>query len=199
MVTEEEEETKSSFLLKNILRGLIWFAVIIVIFILAEDYIQTNFKNDIQVIHDKPVLLYMVFFTSEVVFGLIPPEFFMMVWILHGVTIPVYVVNLIILTLLSYVAGVIGYFIGRNFSKTAFYLKIQERYLMQYQGKLKRYGGFLVIVGATTPVPYSATCMLAGSINLDFRYFLLICITRIIRFSIYGWMVWSFPQWFANL
>lgn len=193
---KEQEETRSSFLIKNILRGLAWFAVIITVFILAEDYIQTNFEKDIEAIHDKPVLLYMIFFTSEVVFGLIPPEFFMMVWILHGVTIPVFIVNLVILTIISYIAGIIGYLIGRNLSKTPFYKRIEERYLKEYSGNLKKYGGFLVIVGATTPVPYSATCMLAGSINLDFKYFLLICITRIIRFSVYGWMVWSFPNWF---
>jgi membrane protein DedA with SNARE-associated domain len=191
-----EEETRSKFLIKNIARGLLWFAVIITVFILAEDYIQTTFARDIEAIHDKPVLLYMIFFASEVVFGLIPPEFFMMVWVLHGVTIPVFIVNLAILTLISYVAGIIGYFIGKNFSKTTFYKKMSERYLQRYEGSLKKYGGFMVIVGATTPVPYSATCMLAGSINLDFKYFLLICITRIIRFSIYGWMVWSFPNWF---
>ena len=193
---EEQEETRSSILIKNILRGLVWFAFIITVFILAEDYIQTNFKNDIEAIHDKPVLLYMIFFTSEVVFGLIPPEFFMMVWVLHGITVPGFILNLTILTVLSYVAGVIGYLIGRNLSKTPFYKKIEERYLQEYKGKLKKYGGFLVIVGATTPVPYSATCMLAGSINLDFKYFLLITITRIIRFSVYGWMVWNFPNWF---
>lgn len=193
---EEQEETRSGFLIKNILRGLAWFAVIITVFILAEDYIQTNFSKDIEAIHDKPVLLYMIFFTSEVVFGLIPPEFFMMVWILHGITVPGFILNLTILTLISYVAGIIGYLIGRNLSKTPFYKKIEERYLQEYQGKLKKYGGFLVIVGATTPVPYSATCMLAGSINLDFKYFLLITITRIVRFSVYGWMVWNFPNWF---
>jgi membrane protein YqaA with SNARE-associated domain len=194
---EKEEESKSSFLVKNIIRGLLWFAVIITIFILAEDYIQTNFRKDIEVIHDRPVPLYMIFFASEVIFGLIPPEFFMLVWILHGVSIPQYVINLTILTLISYLAGIIGYFIGKNLSKTHLYNRIYERYLQAYEGKLKKYGGFLVIVGATTPVPYSATCMLAGSINLPFRYFLVICITRIVRFSVYGWMVWKFPVWFS--
>lgn len=194
---EEQEESKSSFLVKNILRGLLWFAVIITIFILAEDYIQTNFKNDIEAIHDRPVLIYMIFFTSEVIFGLVPPEFFMLAWILHGVTIPQYVVNLSILTGISYLAGIIGYFIGKNFSKTPFYIRFHEKYLREYEKQLKRYGGFLVIVGATTPVPYSATCMLAGSVNLPFRYFLFITITRIIRFSVYGWMVWKFPVWFS--
>jgi membrane protein YqaA with SNARE-associated domain len=192
-----EQQTKFSFLFKNLIRGLVWFAVIITAFIYAEEYIQTTFQKDIEAIHNRPVLVYSVFFASEVVFGLIPPEFFMMVWILHKVSVSTFIVNLCILTVLSYIAGIIGYSIGKNFSKSTLYLKISERYLDQYQDQLKRYGGYLVLVGAVTPVPFSATCMLAGSVNLPFKDFLLICISRIIRFFVYGWMVWSFPNWFS--
>jgi membrane protein YqaA with SNARE-associated domain len=191
------EETRSRFLFKNLLRGLVWFAVIITAFIMAEDYIQTTFEKDIEAIHDNPVAVYSVFFVSEVVFGLVPPEFFMMLWILHKVSVLQFAINLAVLTIISYIAGIIGYYIGKFFSKTPFYKKISERYLDQYQDSLKRYGGYLVFVGAVTPVPFSATCMLAGSVNLPFKNFLLICITRIIRFAAYGWMVWSFPNWFS--
>jgi len=194
---QQEPETKSRFLFKNLFRGLVWFAVIITAFIFAEDYIQTNFHKDIEAIHNKPLIVYAVFFSSEVVFGLVPPEFFMMLWKLHGVSVMQFVINLTILTLLSYVAGIIGYYIGKFFSKTPFYKKISEKYLEEYQDSLKRYGGYLVFVGAVTPVPFSATCMLAGSVDLPFKTFLLICITRIIRFAVYGWMVWSFPNWFS--
>ena len=108
-----------------------------------------------------------------------------------------FIINLGILTLISYAAGILGYYLGKTFSKTKLYQeKIREKYLKQYEGKLKTFGGYLVFVGAVTPVPFSATCMLAGSVNLKFSDFLLICITRIIRFAAYGWMVWSFPQWF---
>lgn len=193
------DETRSRFLFRNLLRGLIWFAVIITIFIALEDYLQENFQHSIEAIQDKPVILFSVFFSSEVFFGLVPPEFFMMVWILHKVAISDYIFNLTILTILSYLAGVIGYFIGKNFSKTAFYKRINEKYLEQYDTQLKRYGGYLVFVGAVTPVPFSATCMLAGSIEFSFRDFLLICITRILRFAVYGWMVWSFPSFFSHI
>lgn len=193
---QQEPETKSRFLFRNLFKGLLWFAVIITAFIMAEDYIQTNFQNDIEAIHNEPFIVYSVFFASEVIFGLIPPEFFMMLWILHKITLVGYITNLTLLTALSYIAGIIGYYIGKFFSKTPFYKKISERYLEQYQDSLKRYGGYLVFVGAVTPVPFSATCMLAGSVDLPFKNFLLICITRIIRFAAYGWMVWSFPNWF---
>lgn len=191
------EESRSRFLFKNLIRGLLWFAVIITVFILTEDYIMENFQADINAIQDRPLLTYTVFFISEVVFGLVPPEFFMMVWILHKVTVLQFVINLTILTLISYVAGIIGYYIGKNFSKLEFYKKISDRYLAPYQKQLKLYGGYLVFVGAVTPVPFSATCMLAGSVDLPFKNFLLICITRIVRFAVYGWMVWSFPSWFS--
>lgn len=191
-----KEETKQSFLLKNLLRGLLWFAVIITVFILAEGYIQDNFKEHIDAVAANSVLLYGIYTLSEIIFGILPPEFFMMIWILDNVSIAQYILNLTWLTLISYAAGVLGYFIGYYFTKTALFKKIYERYLKPYEGYLKKYGGFLVVVGAVTPVPYSATCMLAGSVHYPFKTFLLLCITRIIRFSFYGWMVWTFPNWF---
>jgi len=196
-VIMEQQESRSRFLFKNLIRGLIWFAVIITAFILIEDYLQENFQESIEAIHDKPIPLFSIFFASEVLFGFVPPEFFMMVWILHDIPVQNYVINLSILTAFSYIAGIIGYYIGSRFSKTALYRRIHDRYLYQYDTQLKRYGGYLVFVGAVTPLPFSAMCMLAGSIQFNFRDFVLICITRILRFLVYGWMVWSFPNWFA--
>ena len=194
---EPQEETRSSFLLKNLTRGLIWFAFIITVFILMESYIQQNFKSHIDTIRDNPAVLYGIYTLSEIVFGILPPELFMMIWVLDDIDVNGFITNLGILTIISYGAGILGYYIGKNFSKTKLYQeKIREKYLKQYEGKLKTFGGYLVFVGAVTPVPFSATCMLAGSVNLNLRAFLLICITRIIRFAAYGWMVWSFPNWF---
>jgi membrane protein YqaA with SNARE-associated domain len=191
-----KEETKESFLLKNLFRGLLWFAVIITVFILMEGYIQDNFKEHIETVAANTFLLYGTYTLSEIIFGILPPELFMMIWILDNVTISQYILNLTWLTLISYAAGVLGYFIGYYFTKTPLFKKIYEKYLKPYEGYLKKYGGFLVVVGAVTPVPYSATCMLAGSVHYPFKTFLLLCITRIIRFSFYGWMVWTFPSWF---
>jgi membrane protein YqaA with SNARE-associated domain len=194
---KKTEESKSRFLIKNLFRGLLWFAAIIAVFILAEEYIQHKFGNNIDALQDKPLTLYAVFFASEVIFGLIPPEFFMLVWILHKIELLEYVLNLAVLTVISYLAGVIGYFIGRYFSRTYFFQTIRVRYLIEYDRQLKKYGAFLVIVGAVTPLPYSAVCMLAGSVNLPLRQFLLISIFRIIRFAAYGFLVWYFPNWFS--
>ncbi len=195
----EQEETHSSFLFRNLIKGLLWFAVIITAFILMEDYIQANFKSHIDDIRANPGILYGIYTLSEIVFGILPPELFMMIWILDNIDVTGFIINLSILTVISYGAGVLGYYIGNKFSKTEFYQNhIREKYLKQYEKNLKKFGGYLVLVGAVTPVPFSATCMLAGSVNMNFRNFLLICISRIIRFAFYGWMVWTFPNMFNN-
>ncbi len=197
---EEQEETRSSFLFRNLFKGLAWFAVIIAIFVLMEGYIQQNFKEHIDTIRANPAILYGIYTLSEIIFGILPPEIFMMIWILDNIDLSGFVTNLAILTIISYGAGILGYYIGKVFSKTKFYQeRIREKYLKQYEGKLKTYGGYLVFVGAVTPVPFSATCMLAGSVNLSMKHFLLICITRVLRFAAYGAVVWNAPEWFSGL
>lgn len=188
------EETKSGFLWKNLLRGLLWFAVILTAYILASKDIKV-YQEEINNIGDRLPLLLGIFTVSEIVFGIIPPELFMLIWQSKGV-LSEYVINLTYLTLISYAAGVLGYYIGFYFSRTLLYQRISDRYLKQYDQQLKTYGIYLVLVGAVTPVPFSATCMLAGSVNIPIRNFLIICISRILRFSVYGWMVWRVPGWF---
>jgi membrane protein YqaA with SNARE-associated domain len=114
----------------------------------------------------------------------------------HQGDLPSYIINLSILTVISYGAGVLGYYIGVTFTKSPLFRKLYNKYLIQYEYSLQKYGMYLVLVGAITPVPFSAMCMLAGSVKLPFKPFLLICIARIIRFAAYGWMVWKFPGWF---
>jgi membrane protein YqaA with SNARE-associated domain len=191
----KEEETRSSFLWKNLLRGLIWFAIIITAYILASEDIKV-YQKEINEIGDRMPLLLGIFTVSEIVFGIIPPELFMLIWQSKGI-LSEYILNLSYLTMISYGAGIIGYYIGHFFSKTAIYQRINDRYLKQYDRQLKKFGIYIVLVGAVTPVPFSATCMLAGSVNLPIKNFLLVCISRILRFAVYGWMVWSFPNWFS--
>ncbi len=194
-MAEPEEESRSSFLWRNLIRGLIWFAVILTAYILAAEELAV-YQKEINNVGDRLPLLLTIFTISEVVFGIIPPELFMLIWQSKGV-LSEYVINLSYLTLISYGAGIIGYYIGHFFSKTPLYLQMHQRYLKQYDQKLRTYGLYLVLVGAVTPVPFSATCMLAGSVNTPIDKFLLICISRIIRFAGYGWAVWAAPGYFT--
>lgn len=195
---EQEQESRSRFLLKNLFRGLLWLAIILVLFVLAEDFIVENFQRHINVLKDRPVILFSIFFVSEVIFGIIPPVLFMSTWkILVGVSLSQYILYLALLSVISMGCGVIGFYIGKFFSQTAFYKRIEDRYLLQYNKQLKRFGVFLVVVGAVTPLPFSGTCMLAGSVHIRSRHFLIACSMRVFYFIIYGWVAWSFPGLFS--
>ncbi len=185
-----EEETKSGFLFRNLAKGLLWFAVIIVAFVFLETYIQDNFKAQIEKMYDSVFAFYGIFTLSEIVFGIIPPELFMYVYKLNNIPLSNYIVDLSALTIISYGAGIVGYYIGRTFAKTKGFRKFRATYLRTYQHQLRKYGGYIIFVGAVTPVPFSAMCMLAGSVNFPLKSFLLISITRVIRFAFYGWVVW---------
>lgn len=189
-----QEDSHASFFFKNLLKGLAWFAVIITAYILVQGELKV-YETQINKVGDNMLLLLSIFTVSEIIFGIIPPEFFMLIWQTKGV-VSEYIFNLSILTLISYGAGVVGYFIGYYFARAPLFKGIYLKYLKPLEGSLKKYGGLLVVVGAVTPVPYSATCMLAGSVNFSFKTFLLLCITRIIRFSVYGWLVWTTPNLF---
>ena len=191
-----EEETKSGFLFRNLAKGLIWFAVIITAFITLEGYILDNFRPQIEQMYDSIFLFYGIFTLSEIVFGLIPPEIFMYVYKLNKIPLYNYIIDLSVLTALSYASGIIGYYFGRTFSKTISFRRFSAKYLRQYQKKLRKYGGYIIFVGAVTPVPFSAMCMLAGSVDFPFKSFVLISISRLLRFAVYGWVVWSFPNLF---
>ena len=122
----------------------------------------------------------------------------MMLSILHNVSVTGFIINLVIYAMLSYLFGVLGYYIGKTFSKTKMYQRMQEKHLHQYEVKIKKFGSYLVFVGAVTPVPFSATCMVAGSVNLSLKTFLLVSTARLLRFGVYGWMVWNLPNWFGD-
>jgi len=190
-------ESKAHFLWRNLLPGLLWFAFLIIVYIFLEEYLRENFGHYIESVQSKPAIVFGTFALSEIIFGIIPPEFFMMLSILNGISVEGFAINLAIYATVSYLAGVLGYYIGKTFSRTRLYQRLQAKYFDQYEMKLKVYGSYLVVVGAVTPIPFSATCMLAGSVKLPFKTFLLVSTARILRFGVYGWMVWNFPNWFG--
>ncbi len=178
------------FLFRNLLRGLSFLAILIVLFVLAKEFAPENSREMLKPLYDHPLLVFAVFMSSEIVFGIIPPEVFMM-WALDFGTNYDYVWIVGLLSVLSYSAGLIGFGIGRWFNHTRLYRLLRRRYLGKYARILKEYGMFLIIVAAVTPLPYSAVSMVIGSVNYRFDRFLYYSTTRFLRFGVYGYIIWE--------
>lgn len=180
---------KRRFLFRNLGKGFLWLLGLIIAFVLLKRYVPIDDSAFINKLYDQPLLVYLIFAISEIVVGIIPPEIFMM-WALKSASAKLYIADVVLLSLISYAAGIIGYFVGRWFHQSRFYSFIHGNYLYQYERFLRKFGGFLIIVAAVTPLPFSGICILVGSVQYSFRKFLLFASTRFIRFSLYAYVIW---------
>ncbi|MBE0641237.1 MAG: VTT domain-containing protein [Bacteroidales bacterium] len=176
------------FLLRNLMAGLLWLGGIILIFWLSRHFLGLDFQHLINQHADEPLFVFGTFLVSEVVFGIIPPEIFM-VWAAGSEDLAPYPVLMLMLASISYFSGISGYLIGHRLHPTRFYRWLDRRILGKYLPVLKRYGSFLIIVAALTPIPFSAICMLVGAIEYPFRKFLAYASFRILRFTLYAWVM----------
>ena len=181
---------RSAFLFRNLLRGLIWLGSIIGIFILFKKYISPNYIEWLAPVYNKPAIIYTIFLFSEIIFGLIPPEIFM-IWALKNNQIYDYFLIVGILAVVSYLAGLIGYFIGKYLNTTLMYRFFRRKFLTKSEKLLNLYGPYLIIVAALTPLPFSGVSMLIGSVRFSLKKYLLFSSTRILRFAAYSWIIWE--------
>ena len=127
------------------------------------------------------------FFVSETLLGLIPPEIF----IAWSKKTPEPILNLAILATLSYIGGLVSYFLG----KTALRIKVLKEYLevkmIDNLKNTRKWGGFLILVGALLPLPFSIACLAAGMIKYSFRNVIFFGLFRFARFAIYAWAIFK--------
>ena len=132
-------------------------------------------------------VVFAVFFASESFLGLVPPEIFI-AWSDKAATPIVY---LSILALLSYIGGIISYFIGKSITKIPAMHDYLEIKMAKHIKNTRKWGGFLIIVGALLPIPFSMTSIAAGMIKYSFIGYLLFGLLRFVRFYLYAIAIFS--------
>jgi membrane protein DedA with SNARE-associated domain len=183
--------SKYRFLLSNLAKGLLWLAAIVILFLLFREHGNiAAFKEWLQPFYDEPIWMYLIYALSEVFFGIIPPELFM-IWALHWQNPWIYLEVIILLAVISYGAGFIGFLFGHFLGKSFLYKSAKQNFFSRYQKSLHRYGFFLLIVAAVTPIPFSGICMLVGASHYPLRKFLLYTLFRLLRFGVYGFIIWQ--------
>ena len=123
-----------------------------------------------------------VFLISESILGLIPPELFI-AWASKSAFPLLY---LSILALISYVGGIIAYFIGVAITKIPTVHEYLEVKMAKHIRNIRKWGGFLIVVGALLPIPYSITTLAAGIIKYPLKGVLLFGLLRFVRFYLYA-------------
>lgn len=178
------------FLIKNGFKGFVWFAVLIVFYLLIEEILILKNPEWIERFSAQPVLIYSIYFASEFFIGIFPPELFM-IWAFHKGGTLFYVLNVAFLAAVSYFTGYLMFVIGRLLHKRKVFRIFKRKFFTEQIAQLKKYGLFLIIVAAMTPVPWSAVCLLVGSAGYPTGNFLKYALFRILRFAVYGFIVFK--------
>ncbi|MCM4157367.1 VTT domain-containing protein [Gramella sp. AN32] len=135
----------------------------------------------------EPFQIIGIFFLSESLLGLVPPELFI-AWSGKMNSPFLY---LSILALASYLGGIVSYFIGVGITKIPSVHNTMELKLARHIKNTRKWGGFLIIVGALLPIPFSITSMAAGIISFPFASYLIFGLLRFARFFLYALVIFE--------
>ncbi|RMB60935.1 short-chain dehydrogenase [Dokdonia sinensis] len=147
----------------------------------ALEYVIANYSN---------FLILTVFFVSESILGIIPPELFI-AWS-DKTDAPIFYLSMI--AVLSFAGGIVSYFTGRAALKIPRIYEYLEVKMAKHLKNARKWGGFLILVGALLPLPFAVASLAAGMIRFNFKYYLLFGLARFVRFAIYGAAIFSLVE-----
>lgn len=135
----------------------------------------------------SPKIIYSVFLLSETFLGLVPPEMF----IAWASKLEIPWLALFILATLSYIGGVISYFLGTRLFLIPSVKNHIENKIQKHIVNLRKWGGIFVFLGAVSPVPHSVVSLTSGLIGYNFKSYLLWSLFRYMRFIIYALLIFG--------
>jgi membrane protein DedA with SNARE-associated domain len=189
-----EFSPRVKFLISNGLKGIIWLAILLVgYFIFDKLVISKNPEVWLEHFYSQPKLIYLIYIASESFIGLFPPELFM-IWAFNKGGLIQYILNVAFFAGVSYSLGYLNFLIGQFLYKRVIFRYFRKRYFQESWSQLRKYGLFLIIVAALTPVPWAAVCLLVGSAGYPSKRFLLYALFRVLRFIVYGYIVFQTHQ-----
>ncbi|WP_296633599.1 VTT domain-containing protein [Polaribacter sp.] len=177
-----------SFVGKNLKNAILPILGVILLVFIFNKYvynINDGLRHFTETFSKNSVLI--VFFISESILGLIPPEIFI-AWA-KKTSDPV--LNLFILALLSYAGGLVSYSLGKFISKlekVRLYLEVKMAKSLK---NTQKWGGVLILVGALLPLPFAIACLTAGMIKYPFKNVVFFGLFRLARYAIYGWAIFK--------
>ena len=134
-----------------------------------------------------PFEVLSIFFLSESLLGLVPPELFI-AWAGKSVSPFLY---LSLLAAASYMGGIVSDYIGVGITKIPAVHEAMELKMAKHIKNTRKWGGFLIIVGALLPIPFAMTSIAAGIINFPFSSYLIFGLLRFARFYLYALVIFE--------
>jgi membrane protein YqaA with SNARE-associated domain len=176
-----------SFVWLSIKKALPFIALFLIGIYVLNHFFSIN-KALIHLTETLPVYGVLIFFfVSETLLGLVPPEMFI-AWA-GKMNYPW--LYLTLLAFLSYFGGLLSYWIGHVITTIPSVHNYLELKMAKQLQNARKWGGFLIMVGALLPLPFSISCMAAGLIEFPFKNVVIYGSLRLLRFAIYGLIIFN--------
>lgn len=176
------------FVGKSVKKAIIPILLVIAAVLALDFYVLDLNKLLVTVTETYPPAgIIAVFLASESILGLIPPELFI-AWAGKS-DFPIFYLTL--LATASYLGGIISYFIGVSITKIPAIHRQMELNLSRHIKNTRKWGGFLIIVGALLPIPFAMTSIAAGIIRFPFVSYLMFGLLRYLRFYAYALVIFE--------
>ncbi|GAB5557618.1 MAG: VTT domain-containing protein [Schleiferiaceae bacterium] len=124
---------------------------------------------------------------SESFTGLLPPDVYIL-WA-KGFDYPFLMV--FVLAFISYSGGVISYFIGTQLHRLPKIHQWVDFTFKQQFDTIRKFGGLLIFIAALTPLPFSPVSVVAGVVDFPFKTYLLVALSRFLRFFLYATVIFQ--------
>lgn len=177
-----------SFVWESLKKAAGPIALVVIALVLLDLYV-VDFASVFVYITENfaPINVLLVFLASETFLGLVPPEIF----IAWSNKMPHPVLYLSLIATMSYIGGIFSYLIGKKLLTIPRVFNYMEVHMKKHLRHIRKWGGFLIVVGALLPIPYSMTSMAAGMISYRFINFLLFGLLRFVRFYLYALAIFN--------
>ncbi|WP_245812735.1 YqaA family protein [Belliella buryatensis] len=171
-------------------RGFILLAILILLFyLLRESMDESERLSRFGPIYNNTPLVLLIYIGSEILFGIIPPEVFML-WSLETGHIGPYFLSIGMLATISYAAGYFNFSLGSLLKEKLNLEKVKNKYVQKYLLLLQKFGAYLVIVASISPLPFSAIALMAGAGGMSRMKYTLYSLLRILRYFAYAYVLW---------
>ncbi len=165
---------------------LVLISIVVILFFVEKYLIDFNLIFKYLFEEVNRVLVFIIFFISETLFGLIPPDLFI-AWTKQC---PHPFLGVAILSSLSYVGGVGAFFLGKKIRRIPKINKYIKTRFEEHFKLINKYGGFVIVFAALFPLPFSTITMVAGVMHYPHKKLILLALFRILRF--FGYAIFIF-------
>jgi membrane protein YqaA with SNARE-associated domain len=177
--------------LANVLKIVAVVVLLVGVWMLAAPHLAAHQAGLHRFIQDRlpPASVLWLFYVSESVLGMIPPDLFMLWAKARYPETPYLMVT--VLAAISYLGGITAYGIGSRIE----HIPSVHRYLFERHAEhvrfMRQWGGAFIVIAALLPIPYAIASTIAGMVEYPFRSYLLFGLTRFIRFYAYALVIFN--------